>query len=54
MWEDSTAHPLQKDGTGLLLYKFSQDYTTATSVGAVDIWPAMRLAEVLFELCGSY
>ena len=38
-----------KDGTGLLLYKFSQDYTTATSVGAVDIWPAMRLAEVLLS-----
>ena len=38
-----------KDGTGLLLYKFSQDYTSATSVGAVDSWPAMRLAEVFLS-----
>lgn len=38
-----------RDGTGLLLYKFSQDYTTATSVGAVDTWPAMRLAEVFLS-----
>lgn len=38
-----------KDGTGLLLYKFSQDYTNATSVGAVDTWPAMRLAEVFLS-----
>ena len=34
------------DGTGLLMYKFSQDYTTATSLGAVDSWPAIRLPEV--------
>lgn len=34
------------DGTGLLMYKFSQDYTSATSVGAVDSWPAIRLPEV--------
>lgn len=34
------------DGTGLMLYKFIQDYTSATSIGHVDSWPAMRLAEV--------
>ena len=38
-----------QDGTGLLLYKFSQDFTAATSVGAVDSWPAMRLAEVFLS-----
>lgn len=38
-----------KDGTGLLMYKFSQDYTAATSIGAVDCWPAMRLAEVFLS-----
>lgn len=38
-----------KDGTGLLLYKFSQDYTSATSVGAVDSWPLLRLAEVFLS-----
>lgn len=37
------------DGTGLLLYKFSQDYTEATSIGQVDSWPAMRLAEVFLS-----
>lgn len=37
------------DGTGLLLYKFSQDYTDATSIGQVDSWPAMRLAEVFLS-----
>ena len=37
------------DGTGLLMYKFSQDYTAATSIGAVDCWPAMRLAEVFLS-----
>lgn len=36
----------ESEGTGLLLYKYSQDYTSATSIGAVDSWPAMRLAEV--------
>lgn len=36
-------------GTGLLLYKFSQDYTPSTSVGAIDSWPAMRLSEVLLS-----
>lgn len=35
-----------EDGTGLMLYKFIQDYTAATSIGQVDSWPAMRLAEV--------
>lgn len=34
------------DGTGFMLYKFIQDYTAATSLGQVDSWPAMRLAEV--------
>jgi len=34
------------NGTGLLMYKFSQDYTSATSIGAVDSWPEMRLSEV--------
>lgn len=38
-----------KDGTGLLMYKFSQDYTAATSIGAIDCWPAMRLAEVFLS-----
>ncbi len=38
-----------KDGTGLLLYKFSQDYTSATSLGAVDSWPYLRLAEVFLS-----
>lgn len=37
------------NGTGLLLYKFSQDYTDATSIGAVDSWPAMRLSEVFLS-----
>lgn len=37
------------DGTGLLLYKFSQDYTEATSIGQVDSWPTMRLAEVFLS-----
>lgn len=38
-----------EDGTGLLMYKFSQDYTEATSIGAIDCWPAMRLAEVFLS-----
>jgi len=33
-------------GTGFRMYKFSQDYTSATSIGAIDSWPAMRLSEV--------
>ncbi len=33
-------------GTGFLMYKFSQDYTSATAVGAVDNYPHLRLAEV--------
>jgi starch-binding outer membrane protein, SusD/RagB family len=37
------------DGTGLLLYKFSQDYTSATSLGAVDSWPYLRLTEVFLS-----
>lgn len=36
-------------GTGLLLYKFSQDYTSATSVSAVDSWPEMRLSEIFLS-----
>lgn len=38
-----------KDGTGLLMYKFSQDYTSSTSIGTVDSWPAMRLSEVFLS-----
>ncbi len=38
-----------KDGTGLLMYKFSQDYTTSTSIGAIDSWPILRLPEVFLS-----
>lgn len=33
-------------GTGLSLYKFIQDYSSATSLGAVDSWPSLRLPEI--------
>lgn len=35
--------------TGLRMYKFSQDYTATTSVGHVDCYPAMRLADVMLN-----
>ncbi len=49
LWVGGLERPNESESTGLKLYKFSQDYTSATSIGHVDCYPAMRLPEVMLS-----
>ncbi len=49
LWVGGEDRVTANESTGFELYKFSQDYTTATSIGQIDCYPAMRLPEVMLS-----
>ncbi|MFR9524359.1 MAG: RagB/SusD family nutrient uptake outer membrane protein [Rikenellaceae bacterium] len=49
LWVGGLEHESANESTGFKMYKFSQDYTTSTSIGQVDCYPAMRLPEVMLS-----
>ncbi len=49
LWVGGVDRTKANESTGFRLYKFSQDYTSATSIGQVDCYPAMRLPEIMLS-----
>ncbi len=49
LWVGGDDRTTESTSTGLKMYKFSQDYTSTTSIGHIDCYPGMRLADVMLN-----